>query len=76
MNSTAIWGFIGGFVRTALASAAGYLVNVGIIDKSQTDTTVGAVMIVGALVWSLLNKYVLHAAAGNITPVGTTPPTA
>ncbi len=52
MNSTVI----GGIVRTILVSAGGFLVGKGWIDTGTLDQVVGALIVLGGAVWSVLQK--------------------
>ena len=47
---------IGSVVRHLLTTAGGYLVSRGLIDASQVEPLAGSLLIVGAVVWSILQK--------------------
>lgn len=45
-----------GVARALLAAGGGYLVSRGLIDPTQLETVIGAVLTVGAAVWSIIAK--------------------
>lgn len=47
---------IGGIVRHALTALGGYLVASGVLDPTQMETVVGAVVTVVGVVWSVWQK--------------------
>ena len=47
---------IGAFARHLLTTAGGYLVSRGLIDASQVEPLAGSLLIVGGIVWSILQK--------------------
>ncbi len=58
---------IGGAVRSLVAMAAGYMAAKGIaLTGSQTDTIIGALMILGTVGWSGLQKVWASSASRSI----------
>jgi hypothetical protein len=47
---------VGSFVRHLLTTAGGYLVSRGLLDASQVEPFAGAVLIIGGIVWSIIQK--------------------
>ena len=50
------WEMVSGVIRHVAGFAAGALVSSGLFDAAQTETIVGVLMGIAALVWSILAK--------------------
>jgi len=50
------WEMVGGLVRHILTFGGGYLVTSGLLDAAQLETTIGAIIAVGGVVWSIFHK--------------------
>lgn len=50
------WTQVAGIVRAVLAAAGGYAVAKGLVDPTQLETLIGAVLTIGAAVWSVISK--------------------
>lgn len=55
--------YIGGFVRTLVASAAGALVAKGIVTAEQVQIIAGAAGVIAVAAWSMLQKKLFAAKA-------------
>lgn len=53
--------YIGGFVRTLVASAAGGLVANGLVTAEQVQTIAGAAAVIAVVAWSLVQKKLFAA---------------
>lgn len=47
---------VGGIARTVLVGAGGFLVGKGWIDAATLDQVVGALIVIGGAVWSIIQK--------------------
>lgn len=57
VQSPAAKSMAAGWLRHAATAGAGYLVTEGVIQHSQGDDFTGAVLFLGAVAWSGLQKY-------------------
>lgn len=61
---------IGGIIRTVLAAAGGILVNKGYVDDATLQALIGAVITLGAGVWSVIAKKKASAAVTTAANTG------
>jgi hypothetical protein len=47
---------IGAFARHLLTTLGGILVSKGLLESSQVEPLAGAVLVIGGVVWSLIQK--------------------
>lgn len=56
------WDTIQGVLRALLTFGGGYLVANGTLDNAMLDNGIGAVLLLGSIVWSIIHKQQLKAA--------------
>lgn len=54
--------FLGGIIRTALATVAGGLIADGIVTTDQVNMVAGAIVVVATAAWSLYQKRAANKA--------------
>ncbi len=72
---------VGGIARTILVGAGGFLVGKGWIDAETLDQIVGAIIVIGGGIWSVLQKKkaakdIAVAAQTGVNPTTTEAPKA